>query len=366
MKKSMEVLKFESDAHEWAVAFKDYFHQVQAEDAGVKNISFSESKTRAEKEEILNKIFTDTLISKFGEGKAPTTKGEFLKFANNPLVKYFADNFASETIDMILPEALIASIGDFADIRYADIGETFVYEIENNWLYNVGLAGRRQRNVDAQSFKNTTVTLTPVNHEMTIITNLPDILMGHDNIGVQIMKCMRSIEAQIRYDAYSALVNALTASTVPSTLHYTTYSESTLMTLAETVTAWNNGKKAIIMGTPVALKSVVPSNTSGRYMFDSPYVTVGYIKDFNGYDVLPMSQVADYTSTTYGLKLDDSKIFVLSPASDKIIKVGIGGDTISHTSGDYDHANLSMFGTISKAWGVGCITNSVAGLISIS
>ncbi len=82
------------------------------------------------------------------------------------------------------------------------------------------------------------------------------------------------------------------------------------------------------------------------------------------YDVIPMEQVANiYGATPYTLKLDDTKIYVVSPASDKIVKIGVGGDTMSHTDAVYDNANLLQMSTISKAWDCQVITNSVAGVI---
>lgn len=51
------------------------------------------------------------------------------------------------------------------------------------------------------------------------------------------------------YDAFTAEANALTGN-----LAVTNYSEESLISLCETVTAYNQGRKAVIIGTPVALK----------------------------------------------------------------------------------------------------------------
>ena len=77
-----------------------------------------------------------------------------------------------------------------------------------------------------------------------------------------------------------------------------------------------------------------------------------------------MAQVADpYASTPYALKLDNTKIYVVSPASDKIGKIGVFGGTISHQDGAYANANKQVENTTEKAWNVSCITNSVAGVV---
>ena len=83
------------------------------------------------------------------------------------------------------------------------------------------------------------------------------------------------------------------------------------------------------------------------------------------YDVLPMEQVANpYNSTPYSLKLNDDKLYVVSPASDKIVKIGVFGGTFSHQDNSYDNANKTIENTTEKAWDVAIITNSVAGVVT--
>ena len=77
-----------------------------------------------------------------------------------------------------------------------------------------------------------------------------------------------------------------------------------------------------------------------------------------------MEQVADDTKGDYSLKLADDKIYVVSPASDKIVKIGVFGGTISHQDGAYANANKQVENTTEKAWNVATVTNSVAGVVS--
>jgi hypothetical protein len=143
------------------------------------------------------------------------------------------------------------------------------------------------------------------------------------------------------------------------------YAEESLISLCETVTAYNQGRKAVILGTPVALKAVLPNPaTNYRYLLDDAYVKLGHLQTFNGYDVLPMEQVANpYSATPYSLKLDDTKIYVVSPASDKIVKIGVFGGTFSHQDNAYDNANKTIESTTEKSWETAVVTNSVAGVV---
>ena len=79
------------------------------------------------------------------------------------------------------------------------------------------------------------------------------------------------------YDAFTGAANAVTGN-----LKVSNYSEVGLIKLCQTITAYNNGRKAVILGTPVALKSVLPSNSNYRYLLDSEYVKLGHLQTFNG------------------------------------------------------------------------------------
>lgn len=78
-----------------------------------------------------------------------------------------------------------------------------------------------------------------------------------------------------------------------------------------------------------------------------------------------MEQVADpFNNVDYSLKLDDTRIYVVSPASDKIVKIGVFGGTIARSTDAEDSADLLATNTLSKAWEVATITNSVAGEVA--
>ena len=363
MRELASVKRFAKEAPELYTAFKDYSDHKMAVERNIQGKTFV-NKSFEQKEDVINKLFAKE-VEERSKISLSDFDGDVAHYAQHPSVKAFADAIVDRMIDMILPDMLNSSIGMIAEIQYLDWGDSGKFNLENNALFNVAKAGYRQRNTLYQKLEDTTVTLAPVAHEVSVITNLYNVLSGRDSIAKYVMKAAKSIEAEMLNETWSAFNTAVTASTTPSALKVTNYAENSAITLAEKVTAWNGGKKAIFAGTPVALKALLPSNTNYRYMLDDAMVKLGYIPTFNNYDVLPVPQIADYTSTEYGLLLDDTKIYVVSPASDKIIKVVVGG-TLSNTDGTYANANLAVGGTITKSWEVGAITNSIAGYIGTS
>lgn len=364
MKTTQRVMQFSQESPDLYKAFKDYFDNVRG-NRGIKTKTFATNLTIEEKEKAINKMFTEE-VARRSRVSVKDYDGDWAHYSQNPMVKAFADTISDTMIDMILPEVLIGSIGTFAEIKGVDWGDSQSFELKNNSLFTVSNAGWRQKNAPFQKLENTTVTLVPEPRQVSVITSLFNVFTNRDSIAQYIMKAVLTIEATILYEAYDALVGAMSASVIPSELRLTNFSKATAITLGETVTSWNNGAQAVFAGTPLALSCILPSaTTGGRYLFDSDFVKVGYVDRFAQFDTLEMKQVADFSSVNYGLKLDDTKIFVMSPSSDKLIKVVLGG-TLSDTQSGLQNANMAQTGSITKSWAVSAITNSIAGVIEVT
>ena len=356
------IAKFAQNSPDLYKAMKIYGENALAE-RGVKGKKFAED-SKDDMEKAINKEFMSELCRRTGMTPDENFDGSLRRFANNPNVAKMADDIRDYMIDMLLPETLLTgSLRYFADFRFADLGDSMSFDIQNNALYNVSKAGYRKRSTNMQKLFDTTVTLAPINREITVGTDLFEILTGRVSIAKEVMKAVRSIETAMMFDAYDAFATA--TGNLSGNLAVANYSEASLISLCETVTAYNQGRKAVIIGTPVALKSVLPTNSNYRYLLDDEYVRLGHLQTFNGYDVLPLDQVANpyNTATPYSLKLDDTKIWVVSPAADKIVKIGVGGEMTSHTDAIYDNANLLQMSTLNKAWDCQVITNSVCGIV---
>ena len=342
-------------------AMKAYASNYNLQRKGLKAFA---DHSEEEQKKLINKAFAIEVAKQSGmELPDLNNKTEVRRYAMNPMVRFFANQIQDVMIDMILPETLMTgSLKYFADMKFADLGDTIKFDIKSNSLFTVSKAGNRQRTTNQQKTFRTTVTMAGVNHEITVGTTLFEILTGQAYLAEEVMKVARSIETNMLFEAYDAFTTEMNALT--GNLAVANYSEESLITLCETVTAYNQGRKAVIVGTPLALKAVLPSNTNYRYLLDDEYVKLGHLQTFNGYDVLPMEQVANpYDSTPYSLKLDDTKLYVVSPASDKIIKIGVFGGTFSHQDNSYDNANKTIENTTEKSYEVAAITNSVGGVI---
>lgn len=362
MFETVAVKKFAENSPELYTAMNVYCENFLAE-RGVKGKKFAETSV-SDMNKAINKMFAEEIVKGTGM-TVDGVMGSYKKYANHTVVREFANSIRDILLDMVLPEVLTTgSLRYIADFRFADLGDSMSFELENNALFTVTKAGYRLKHADLQKLYKTTVTLVPENHQLTVGTDLYEILTGREFIAEQVMKAARSIELALLTDAFSAFET--TMGNLTGNLAVTNYTEKGLIKLCEIVAAYNYGVKPVIMGTPVALKSVLPTNNNYRYLLDDNYVKLGSLQSFNGYDVIPIEQIPDAYNyaNPYSLKLDDTKIYVVSPAAQKLVQIGLGDETMSNTDNMYENANLLQMSTLRKAWDVQVITNAVAGVVT--
>lgn len=338
--------------------FKDYFNHYH------KKGSFDESISLSEKEEKIN-ITVREEIARLSN--IPTIDGiapEVL--VCNPSYAWATFAVIGAMVDTVLPDAMIDSIGLYTDVKTGGYGDSFAFDIKPRDLFVVSKAGKGKRTSEIHKQFEGQVTVTTEFRDITVQVALYKVLAGQENLAEFAMKAVKSLESQMTVDAFNVFNTAMGAldNAGDDALRVAGYSQDTLVTLAQKVTAWNGGNKAIVLGTQLALQNILPNDANYRYDLDSEYAKIGYVKTAFGYDVMALPQVADY-KTPFKLALDDAKIYIISPSAGKILKHCIEGATISITNGVYDNANLTQNTTMKKAYGTAVATSSVAACITL-
>lgn len=365
MKLSNNILAFAGANTKPYEAFQDYYRHYRSEVMGEKGLQFNKEVSLSEKETQMNETLLKE-VERFS-GRTKPEGMSFAVFANDPQVKYHTFAVVGAMIDAVLPETLINSIGVYADIRYAGFGDSFAFDVESRDLFVVSQAGNGKRLGFIQKDFKGTKTLSAVNHKITVSVSLYRVLSGLESLARFTTKAIRSIETQMTYDAYDAMATGLNSlSGSAAALKLASYSQDGLINLAQKISAWNGGRKAVIVGTQLALSKVLPENANYRYMLDSEFVRLGYVKEFGGFDTMVLPQIADYTSGNFGLKLADNELYIISPSADKLIKIGVEGDTLSYVDEIDDNANLLQNATMNKRWGTAMITSALAGIIKLN
>ena len=158
-------------------AMSAYAHNYNLQRKGLKAFA---DHSEEEQKKLINKAFAIEVAKQSGmELPDLNNKTEVRRYAMNPMVRFFANQIQDVMIDMILPETLMTgSLKYFADMKFADLGDTIKFDIKSNSLFTVSKAGNRQRTTNQQKTFRTTVTMAGVNHEITVGTTLFEILTG--------------------------------------------------------------------------------------------------------------------------------------------------------------------------------------------
>lgn len=363
MKISSNVLQFAQGNTKLFEQFADYWNHYNNRLNG-KKVEFDATHSLDEKEALMNAALKKEIIRRSGVSYA--TEANIGEWFYHPVVIHETFAIISALIDMILPDSIIDTIGLYSDVRTGGFGDSFAFDVEPRDLFVVSKSGKAQRQAEVKKQFKGQVTLLPEWHMVTVGASLYQVLSGKESLAAFAAKAVRSIETQMTYDTYDAFATAMSllSSTATTGLQVSGYTQASLVRLCQQVQAWSLGAKPVILGTQLALVNVLPDDANYRYTLSDEYVSLGYIRTAFGYDVMALPQVANLT--TFGaLKIANDRLFIVAPASQKIIKLCIEGNTLSNTTNTFDNANLTQTSTLWKSWTAGVATNAIAGLLTL-
>ena len=374
MKIPTQVLQFSGEANLAPYKmFGDYYNHYRTLN-GAKNLEFQSFFSTpealavplsfSEKEEKMNaalkrEIMRVAGIQNFSDFPIET-------WANHPTLKWATFAVISAMIDMVLPETIIENIGLYSDVRTIGWGDSASFDVSPRDLFLVSKSGRSKRTTELHKQYKGQVTVIPEPRQMSVFVSLMKVLSGKESLAEMVTKMTRSFETALSIDVYNAFATAMAAvDATADGLHVAGYTQAEFVRLSQTVSAWNGGNKPIVVGTQAALAKILPANANYRYEIDSDFVKVGYLRNFQGTDIMVLPQIANW-ETPFALKLSDTKLWFISPASQKIVKVVLEGSVLSYTSDVYANANLIQTSTLTKSWGTAIATNAVAGEMTVA
>lgn len=211
------------------------------------------------------------------------------------------------------------------------------------------------------------VFVTPSERIVTVFTDMLRVLMGKEDIAEFVRLVVVSIDTAMGKDAAQALSDGLSAATYPSALQVTgAFNAQSLIQLGELVQAYNYNVKPVILGTASALAKVVPDSSLGfRGNWNAEGGSVRLIKDFYGFDLMVLPQYAAGATPADGVALPNNKLFVISPAVDKLVK-GAVSNSLTNSNQFYDNADITQNFTMRKAWEFTFLSGAWGGVYTIT
>ena len=267
------------------------------------------------------------------------------------------------TVNAILPQVLTPAFGLFTDFRFVSLGDVVKFKIMPNQFFTVSKGGTGERTIHRQKDFAQDIIVAPVEHIVTVYTDMYRVLAGKEDIADFVSRVVLAIEQAMYGDALNALMTGL--NNLPTGTYNISgaFDMKTLVKMAETVQVYNAGVRPVIAGSATALMHVLPDSTLGyRGNYDANGGSIELIKNVYGYDVIKMDNAAAQGG---GLVLPDDKIFVVSPAQDKLVK-GVVSNALTNSNQFYDNADLTSDYTTRKMWEFVYASAAKAGVYKIT
>jgi len=352
----------------------DFWNHYQSENShGKANFSYARKDTEGrevtltQKSEALSDMILTYAAKKVGiTDLSPATAAGY---QNHPTLRWAIGNIGTQIIDSVLPDTVQKGNSAFASIQSVGWGETAIFDIRSRDLFAVTKAanfGKKQSNRQTQFTGQK--FLTPEMRQVTVSLNLWRVLTGKDSLANFIAKALLSVETEMSRDIYTAMATAMAAlSTTASTgLRVVGWDQDDFIGLADKVSSWSGGAEPIAIGTKIALNKIFPNDANFRYDLESEYVKLGYLRQISGIRTYELPQIADFATGPFATFLNNDRIWIIAPGTDKPVKCVIGGTLMSNMDDTFTNADMSQSSSMFKAWSVGVVTSSVAAEITVA
>jgi hypothetical protein len=283
----------------------------------------------------------------------------------NPMVQWAVFAIVSEEINSLVPQYITKSLAPFVDFKTVGYGDVVNYEVKPRALYVVSRGGNGERTSFRQKSYKGNVVVAPIEHIVTVYTDLYAVLAGKEDLADFVRLVVLSIEREITADALAALNTGLTTANYPSQfIESGAWSAQTAIQLGQRLQAYNYGSKPVIMGTAAALSRVLPDQSAGyRMSVAGADGAVRIMKDFYGFELFELTQIP--TGNNFGTMLDDKTLYFVSPAAGKVIKA-VMSNALTNGNNHYDNADITGNFTMRRAWDCAFISEGYAGKYTIT
>lgn len=341
-------------------AWEDYYNHYKVEQLG-KKASYDTTKSFSEKTTVLHEAIEKEIAKIAGMNN---TKFSEAVWRTNPNYVWATFAVVGNMIDMVLPDTIIETFDKFAEVKVGGFGDSFAFDISNSDLFIVTKAGNGKRHAFAQRQYNGQAVLIPENRMITVEEDLYRILAGKRNLAEYATKIAQSMETELSVDVYNAIND--TYANLPASFKEASFTQDSFVTLCQRVTAFNGGAKSVVFGTQLGLSKIVPTSEYFKMQLGAEYVKTGYLGTFMGTDLFEIPQKANWRDSNYAMRLDDTRLYVISTSVNKLVKIAIEGETLTYSDNMIANANLTQTQTMHKKWATGLISNAKFGIIDVA
>lgn len=347
------------DKRDLLPAWKDYVNHYRKEYFSINKV-VDASKTLDEKTALIDKL----ACAKIDElANVPSGFISREQKAQHPSYVWAFNQVINSLIDYVLPSVVSEDFAGFSNVQVIGRGNTATFDVKSADLFYVSVNGNSRRHVNAQRQFSGTMSLTPVNHTVTVMVDRYRVMAGEESLAEYALKIIMSIESEIALDITYAMQESF--NTVSANFKETGYTQKTFKEIATRVTAANGNVRSVALGTEIGLSNILPENDYLKMGLGQDYVKVGYLPVFLGTPLAVLSQAIDWSSADYDFAISNDYIYFVSPATQKLIQIVFDDNGLVITDDEFTNGDLTQKTSYHKGWAVGLITNAKHGVMKL-
>lgn len=179
----------------------------------------------------------------------------------------------------------------YSDIRIMDKGDSQCFNIFPRDIFCVLKNGRKNNQIEShKEFKG----------QVAILTNLNSF------VGSDIS------------ELFSCAIRVISPEPTDH-LQYSGFNISDFVTLSQKVSAYNAGRKSLIVGTRMGIMNILPQDINYKYSIGEPD-EIKFVGNIYGTDAIMLPSVSNYKNP-FASNLPDNRIWIVSPTEGKLLKI---------------------------------------------
>ena len=282
-----------------------------------------------------NKRFHDALVKDAYE----TTGLDPQRFSLRKAFEFqnFERTFFSVIEEVINRTTTKSNLEDYmrriAEVRMLSDGDSANIDIRAKNVYQLQRVARGTKSSRIQRHYGDNVVLSPVYRQVRTGFDIEQIAAGRFDYGREIALAAEGIRTSLLIDVVALAFG--TTNTINNKLIENTYSEDAFRLLKQRVQANNGGGTTMIVGTDIALSTILPTSTEFYRELGEEYMKNGYIANAFGSTMMALPQAVDHD---YNIIIPNTEALILTSGVDSPIKIGMTNVRISQVE-DKDTAD---------------------------
>lgn len=286
--------------------------------------------------------------------------GEF-NYKNFRENKYRVFSILEEALDVTLGIVITNQFDNLAEVKNVATGDKISFKVSDQSLFRVARIAGGNNDLRRQKLLNKRFTVDTDKYGVKIYEELDMFIAGRIDWSSMIDRVAQSFANFMGTKIYEAIAKSY--SSLNQTYGVTgTFDDDALFDMVQHVEA-KSGKKAVIMGTRKALRTV----TKGLNLSDSmkdDLNKVGYLTTVAGTDLYLLPQAHKIGTDEF---LVDDNMLIVVPQDEKLVKVVVEGEALMlETAEAGDRNDQQMEYQLQKSFGVGVIQSAVYGIYKIT